>query len=197
MSAPSTAAATDRGERRRPRRAPWRARPRSASASKPAHLDAGRRSARPIEPPIRPVPTSATAIRGCHARHATRGRSSRRVRAPSRYTWCSSLARLGRCSRCMSTRMHQRHRRRRSPSSRRADQRDVAEPERPRRGRRELGGEVVGGGEDDADDVLVLDLVAVEHLLDQRLRLDVDLGLRCSRRTWSRRAAPAALTGRG
>ena len=59
------------------------------------------------------------------------------------------------------------------PSSR-AQQRDVAEPE-PRRGRRELGGDVVGGGEDDADDVVVRDRVALEHRLDQRLRLGVDL----------------------
>ena len=39
----------------------------------------------------------------------------------------------------------------------------VAEPERPGRGGRELGVEVVGRGEDDADEVLVVDAVAFEH----------------------------------
>ena len=55
--------------------------------------------------------------------------------------------------------------------------------------------EVVGGGEDDADEVLVVDVVALEHLADQPLGLRVDLARRCPRRRWSRPGAPGVSSG--
>ena len=56
-----------------------------------------------------------------------------------------------------------------------AEQRDVAEPQCPGGRGGELGGDVVGRGEDDAHEVVVGDLVALQHLRDQPLRLGVDL----------------------
>ena len=47
----------------------------------------------------------------------------------------------------------------------RAEKRKIAEAQRSGGRRREHGVEVVGSGEDDADDVVVVDAVAFEHLL--------------------------------
>lgn len=57
----------------------------------------------------------------------------------------------------------------------RTQQRDVTKTERPRGGRGELRVEIVGRGEDDAHQVFVIDLVAVEHLRDKRFGLGIDL----------------------
>jgi hypothetical protein len=54
-------------------------------------------------------------------------------------------------------------------------QRDVAEPDATSGGGRELRRQVVGSGEDDADEVVVLELVAGEDLLHQALGLLLDL----------------------
>ena len=120
-----------------------RAATRSASRSKPTISCPRRASARPTDPPMRPVPTTATRTASYS------GRSSRSDRAPSRYTWCSSARG------CVAVEVHE------HPDAQRlavldaelagADQRDVAEAERTRGRRRELGGDVVGRGEDDAD----------------------------------------------
>ena len=56
-----------------------------------------------------------------------------------------------------------------------AQQRDVTQPDAAGRRGRELRRQVVGGGEDDAHDVVVLELVASEELLDQALGLLLDL----------------------
>ena len=119
------------------------------------------------------------------------GRSSRSVRAPSRYTWWSSLAASAR---------------RRSASARGctcgmpcvdpelagAQQRHVAEPERPGRGGRELGGQVVGGGEDDADEVVVRRRRCARAAPRRAAGSSRRSRPWCSRRRWSRRAAPGA-----
>ncbi len=59
-----------------------------------------------------------------------------------------------------------------------AQQRHITKAERAGRGGRELGGEIVGRGEDDAHEIIVRDGIAFEHLANQRLRLGVDVGLR-------------------
>ena len=60
-------------------------------------------------------------------------------------------------------------------SSRAQIERHVAEPDRAGRGGREHRVDVVGGGEEDADEVVVVDAVALEHLLEQRDDPLVDL----------------------
>ena len=61
----------------------------------------------------------------------------------------------------------------------RAEQRDLVEPEGDAgRAGGELGGEIGGGGEEDAHDVVGGELVAREELLHQASGLAVDLGLR-------------------
>ena len=55
------------------------------------------------------------------------------------------------------------------------DQRHIAEAGMPGRGRRERGVEVVGGGEQHTDDVLMIDTVAFDHLGEQRDRPLLDL----------------------
>jgi hypothetical protein len=59
----------------------------------------------------------------------------------------------------------------------RAEQRHVAQTEGTRCGRGELGREVVGGSEDNADQLVVVDVVALEHGFHQRLRRAFDLFL--------------------
>ena len=61
------------------------------------------------------------------------------------------------------------------PSSRAQISGTSPSPSARGRGGRELGGDVVGGGEDDAHEVVVVDRVALEHLRHERLRLGVDL----------------------
>src|SRR5437764_3468289 len=56
-----------------------------------------------------------------------------------------------------------------------AQQRDVTQPYASGGGGRELRGQVVGRGEDDAHEVVVLELVPGEELLDQALGLLLDL----------------------
>src|SRR5439155_24039633 len=58
-----------------------------------------------------------------------------------------------------------------------AQQWHVTEPQRPGGGGREFAVDVIGGGEDDADEILVVDVVAGQHLLHQPLRLLRDLVL--------------------
>ena len=86
-----------RRRRRRPRRPrpaprrPWR-RARRRGRSRARRRPRGA-SASPIEPPIRPVPISATRLRSGRRWTPTQSasaRSSRSAAAPSRYTWCSS-----------------------------------------------------------------------------------------------------------
>ena len=60
----------------------------------------------------------------------------------------------------------------------RAEERHVTQTECARGGGGELGGEIVGRGEDHAHDVVVLQPVALEHLADESLRLTVDHGFR-------------------
>lgn len=65
-----------------------------------------------------------------------------------------------------------------------ADQRDVAETSHPGRSGGKRGMDVIGGGEQDADDVLVIHPVAPDHLLEERDgpllypfdRIDIDGG---------------------
>ena len=57
----------------------------------------------------------------------------------------------------------------------RTQQRDVTETERPGCRRGELRMEIVRSGENDAHQVFVIDLVAVEHLRDERFGLGIDL----------------------
>ena len=56
-----------------------------------------------------------------------------------------------------------------------ADERHVAEPQRACSGRRELAREILGRREEDADDVVVRDPVALEHLAHELLRTCLDL----------------------
>ena len=47
------------------------------------------------------------------------------------------------------------------------EQRNIAEAERTRRSGRELRAEIIGRGEDDADELVVIHIIAVQHLGDQ------------------------------
>ncbi len=59
-----------------------------------------------------------------------------------------------------------------------AEQRHVAEAELTSSGGRKLGSEVVGCSEDDADEIVMPDGIALEHRADKCLSLGVDLRLR-------------------
>ena len=102
---------------------------------------------------------------GAACRAQPPGRSSRR---PARLRGTRGAARAaalgGEVQSC--TRMHSGvPPARRAP---RADQRHVAEADRAGRRGRERRADVVGGGEQDADEVVVVDAVALEHRLEQR-----------------------------
>src|SRR4051794_28556075 len=60
----------------------------------------------------------------------------------------------------------------------RTQQRYIAEPDAACGGGRELGSEVVGRGEDHADQIVVIEAVPGEQLRDERVRPRLDLGLR-------------------
>ena len=123
----------------------------------------------PTEPPMRPVPTTAART----GRYS--GKSSRSDRAFEVHV-------VQRRALLLAVEVHHHPDAQRlavrDPELAGTDQRDIAEPERARRRRRELGGDVVGRGEEDADQVVVGDVVAVEHLLHERLGLQLDLGFR-------------------
>ena len=103
------------GERRRrprrPRRARCARRPRLGSRSKPTHVDArARASARPIEPPIRPVPTTRDPGRTVPQSGVALLREvvAERARALEVHV-VQLVARAARCSSASSTRMQRRH----------------------------------------------------------------------------------------
>ena len=183
-SASRAAASRRRRDLGRSRRAPSRAdRPfaRRGRSRRPRDRDAA--SASPIEPPMRPVPTD----RDAH-RLLLRQVVAERPRAFEVHVVQLGARLLGvevhhHPDRTAACRARCRARGRRSAGRRRA--------RAPGRGRGELGREIVGRGEDDAHEIVVVDVVAFEHLLHERLGLRRRSRLSCPRRTWSRRGAPA------
>ena len=175
----------DRAER------PWPARRVRCRGRSRRLGDPRRASARPTDPPMRPVPITATRTVSRYS-----GRSSRSDRAPSRYTWWSAWSLLlavevhEHADAAAACRARCRARAHRSTGT-------SPRPERPRRRRGELGGEIVGRGEDDADESSCVIAVAVEHLLHEALASSRRSRPSCPRRRWSRPAGPASHGRRG
>src|SRR5262245_35308096 len=143
---------------------------RSASRSNPTTSCPSPARARPIDPPTRPVPTTATRITPPLLGKVV----AQRPRALEIYVMQFVARRL-------AVEVH--HHADRALHAvadaqlARAQERDSAQAERPSRSRRELGREIVGGSEQNADEIGVLDPVAFEHLHDELLRLAIDLVL--------------------